>query len=65
MLGSAKLELLVPQFVEGESALVAALAATLVAAHLKGQAFLSLLPPLHPLSHCLCLPLVLMWKVLV
>ena len=55
----ALLELLVAPFVEGQSALVAILFAALVgalaAAHLKGQAFLSLFLLLHPLSLCLCL----------
>ena len=65
----ALLELLVAPFVEEQSALAAVLFVALVgaldAAHLQGQAFLSLFPPLHPLSLCLCLQLVLLWKVLV
>ena len=60
----ALLELLVAPFVEGQSALAvvlfAALVAALHAAHLKGQAFLSLFPPLHPLCLCLYLSSVLM-----
>ena len=50
----ALLELLAAQFVARQSAPVAVLAAQF-ATHLQGQAFLSLLPPLHPLSLCLCL----------
>ena len=65
----ALLELLVAPFMEGQSALAAvlfsALVGALVAAHLKGRAFLSLFLLLHPLSLCLCLQLVLLWKVLV
>ena len=64
----ALLELLATQFVAGQFALAAVLAAALFAAMfvallatlLLGQAFLSLLPPLHPLCLCLCLLPVLM-----
>ena len=55
----ALLELSVASFVEGKSALVvvlfAALVGVLAAAHLKGQAFISLFLLLHPLSLSLCL----------
>ena len=75
MLGSVELELLVAQFVEGESTLAAApvaalgavlvatLVAALVAVHLKGQTFLSRFHLQHPLCLSLCLKLVLLWKV--
>lgn len=54
------LELLAAQFVVGQFALAVVLFAALFTALLQGQAFLSLLLPLHPLCLCLCLSPVLM-----